>query len=181
MAPILVEVFNSQLLTDKLLDSNKHGATRLISKVDGIPLASELRPVTLLNHDYKLLTKILAKRLTGILGTICKSVQSCSVPGANICTSASNIISTIEAVARSTSAAAIVSLDFFKAYDRVCLKYLKQVMKAMKIPDIFIDWILLLHRDADTSLLLDFITKPISILFSVRQGDPLSMVLYIIY
>ena len=54
-------------------------------------------------------------------------------------------------------------------------------MKSMLIPQIFIDWIILLHHEADTRLLLDFITKPIPITFSVRQGDPLSMVLYIIY
>ena len=39
----------------------------------------------------------------------------------------------------------------------------------------------MLHHDADTCLLLNFITKPIKLLFSVRQGDPFSMILFIIY
>ena len=37
------------------------GATKLASKVDGVPSVDELRPITLLNTDYKLLTKWIAK------------------------------------------------------------------------------------------------------------------------
>ena len=57
VSPILVEVFNDQLGRLSLIPSNKHGATRLVSKVKGIPLINELRPITLLNLDYKFLTK----------------------------------------------------------------------------------------------------------------------------
>ena len=39
----------------------------------------------------------------------------------------------------------------------------------------------MLHEGATTSFLLSFLTKPIQVLFSIRQGDPLSMLLYIIY
>ena len=69
----------------------------------------------------------------------------------------------------------------FKAYDRVMLSYLAQVMKAMNFPTKFIDWILMLHDGATTRLILNFLTEPIKVLFSIRQGDPLSMLLYIIY
>ena len=39
----------------------------------------------------------------------------------------------------------------------------------------------MLHEGATTCFLLDFLTSPIKVLFSIRQGDPLSMILYIIY
>ena len=91
VAPELVEVFNDQLGRLSLVASNKHGATRLVSKVKGIPLVSELRPLTLLNVDYKILTKILAKRLISVLATVCRSPQSCTVPGSNICSSATSL------------------------------------------------------------------------------------------
>ena len=61
------------------------------------------------------------------------------------------------------------------------LVFLKEVLKAMKIPDKFIQWILLLHHEIDTSFLLTFITKPIEVIFSIRQGDCISMVLFILY
>ena len=69
----------------------------------------------------------------------------------------------------------------FKAYDRVILDYLVKVMAAMKFPQIFIQWVLMLHKGATTCFLLSFLTQPIEVLFSIRQGYPLSMLIYIIY
>ena len=54
-------------------------------------------------------------------------------------------------------------------------------MQAMDFPEVFVNWILMLHEGASTRFILGFLTDPISVLFSIRQGDPLSMMLYIIY
>ena len=51
----------------------------------------------------------------------------------------------------------------------------------MRFPDKFISWILMLHKGATTCFLLNFLSDPIKLIFSIRQGDPLSMLLYIIY
>jgi hypothetical protein len=69
----------------------------------------------------------------------------------------------------------------FKAYDRVLLSYLVKVMYAMGFPAKFVKWVLMLHDGATTRFIVNFLTDPIKVLFSIRQGDPLSMVLYIIY
>ena len=61
------------------------------------------------------------------------------------------------------------------------LSYLVKVMQAMEFPSTFVDWILMLHEGATTSFILGFLTDPIKVLFSIRQGDPLSMLLFIIY
>ena len=72
---------------------------RLISKVEGVPFVMELHPITLLNTSYNLLSRILSKRLSRLLGTLQRYVESCSKPGANICRSAVNLISIVEGVA----------------------------------------------------------------------------------
>ncbi len=41
--------------------------------------ASQLRPITLLNSDYKLLTKVFEARLMEVLPTILHKSQLCSV------------------------------------------------------------------------------------------------------
>ena len=45
-----------------LSESDRHGVTRLIVKVDGTPKVVDLRPVTLLNCTYKLLSMVLVQR-----------------------------------------------------------------------------------------------------------------------
>ena len=55
-----------------------------------------------------------------------------------------NLISTVEGVARQLEGkGAILSLDLSKAYDRVNLRYLQQVMEAMNIPVEFVSWVLI--------------------------------------
>ena len=53
----LLEIFKCQLNRKRLIVSNREGVTRLAPKVDGVPTVEELRPITLLNCDYKILAK----------------------------------------------------------------------------------------------------------------------------
>ena len=53
----LLEVFQCQLDRQRIVKSNKEGVTRLGPKVEGVPSVDELRPITLLNCDYKFLSK----------------------------------------------------------------------------------------------------------------------------
>ena len=93
----------------------------------------------------------------------------------------SNIISSILDVKKRGDQACLVSLDFFKAYDRVLLDFLVRVMKKMNLGDLFTSWISMLHEGARTRFILTSLTRAIEVVFSIRQGDPLAMILYIIY
>ena len=75
----------------------------------------------------------------------------------------------------------LISLDFFKAYDRVFLGFLLKVMKKMNFGKTFISWIAMLHKDAQTRFILSSLSQAIAVNFSIRQGDPIAMILYIIY
>ena len=74
-----------------------------------------------------------------------------------------------------------MSLDYFKAYDRVYLPYILKVLEKMNFCGTFRNWIQMLHDGARTRFILDFLTQDIAVSFSIRQGDPLSMFLYVIY
>ena len=76
-----VDVLQVQLQRFNLIESDRHGATRLCSKVDGVPEISELRPITLLNCDYKILSKVFVKRMCPVMSEIILSGQLCSVKG----------------------------------------------------------------------------------------------------
>ena len=173
----LLDIINCQLDRVRLIESDRHGATRLGPKVEGVPRVDQLRPITLLNLDYKILSKIITNRLLKVMGEVVRSGQSCSVPGQNILFGAHNILSVIQYKEKYGGEGAVVSYDLYKAYDRVCLPFLFQVMKKMKFPKRFIDWLRMCHDGATTCFILNFLTKPIDLLISVRQGDCLAMCL----
>jgi hypothetical protein len=56
----------------------------LLPKVAGPPIAAQLRPITLLPCDYKLLTKVYVQHLIPLLPSILTTSQLCSVPSRSI-------------------------------------------------------------------------------------------------
>ena len=171
----LLEVFQCQLNRNIIVKSNKEGVTRLIPKVHGVPRADELRPITLLNSDYKILTKWFVLRMRPVLPNVIRSGQLCTVGERNILFGISNILSSIALIKEKKSAGCLISLDFFKAYDRVFLGYLLKVLEKMNFGSVFVSWIRMLHDGASTCFILHGLTAFIEVSFSIRQGDPLAM------
>ena len=91
----LLQVMQCQLDRTRIIDSNKNGVTRLAPKVNGVPAVDELRPITLLNCDYKILSKWLVRRMKPVLPLVIKSGQLCTVGNKNILFGVSNILSSI--------------------------------------------------------------------------------------
>ena len=156
-----------QLDRVRIVESNKHGVTRLAPKVDGVPSVDELRPITLLNCDYKILTKWLVRRMKPILPYVIKSGQLCTLGQKNILFGVSNILSSILDVKQKKSQACLMGLDFFKAYDRVFLKFLIRVMKKMNFGTLFTSWISMLHEGATTRFIIAGLTRAIQLIFSI--------------
>ena len=79
------KVLQTQLDREILMKSGRQGATRLIPKVDGVPDVTELRPITLLQVDYRLLSKCLAVRLHLVMEEVVEPGQL-GTAGRNILT-----------------------------------------------------------------------------------------------
>ena len=122
------KVLQVQMARFKIIDSNQHGATRLASKVEGVPEVTELRPITLLNCDYKILSKCFVKRLIPVMPEVILSGQLCSNGEKNILFGISNLVSSVDYINLHNVPAFLVSYDMYKAYDRVMLSYLVRVM-----------------------------------------------------
>ena len=163
-----------------LTASLQRGAVRLLPKVPGAPAASQLRPITLLSCDYKLLTKVFVQRLIPTLPTILTTHQLCSVPGRSIFDGCVALLSAVEACHRGRRPGFILNLDFFHAFDRVCLPYLDCVLEAMGFGITFRAAVATLHDGATATFLLQNLSREIPVEFSVRQGDPLAALLFTI-
>ena len=176
----LVEALNVMLEDGQLAASLWVGGVRLLPKVAGVPGAHQLRPITLLSCDYKLMTKVMVRRLINILPTVLTTSQLCSVKGRSIYDGITAILSVVEARQRQKRPGFLLNLDFFHAYDRVCMPYVDRVLEVMGFGDIFRGWVRTLHSGAEAVFLLSQLSRSVPITFSVRQGDPLAMLLYII-
>ncbi len=97
------------------------GVVRLLPKVTAAPTAAQLRPITLLAVDYKLLTKMLVACLLHVLPDVLKASQLCSVRGRSIFDGAAAILSVSEYLHRRNLPGFLLSLDFFHAFDLVSL------------------------------------------------------------
>ena len=174
----LVEALNVMLERGALTSSLQRGAIRLLPKVAGAPTAAQLRPITLLSCDYKLMTKVFVARLVPVLPSILTTHQLCSVPGRSIFDGCTALILAVEACHVGRRPGFIFNLDFFHAFDRVCIPYVDLVLEAMGFGDTFRAAVRTLHSGATAVFLLQRLSREVPVEFSIRQGDPLASLLY---
>ena len=157
------------------------GMIYLIPKAAGRSLElRQWRPITILNTIYKILAKVLARRITSFLPDIIHENQTGFIRGRCIFDNVL-LLWEVMALADSTaSSSAILMLDFEKAYDRVLWPFLERVMRAMGLPPQWRNCTSALYRTATSSVLVSGARGPTFQLHrSVRQGCPLAPYLYL--
>ncbi|KAL7277489.1 hypothetical protein ACG7TL_008410 [Trametes sanguinea] len=137
------------------------------------------RPITLLNTDYKLMSKALAIRLAAVAPSIIHPAQAGFVPGRRLKDHTQLARLMIDWAEAKEINGVIVALDQEKAYDRIDHGYLWRVMKEFGLPESFVQTVQNLYEKAKTSVTINGLTsKPYAIYRGVRQGDPLSCLLF---
>lgn len=182
LSPILTEAVNNMFLRSEFDRDFNHSITTLIYKGRG--LRSDIknwRPISLLNSDYKLLTKVIAERITPVLPGLIHVNQTCGVPGRTSFENIYNITSIIDQALDNNDKFLLITLDQEKAFDRIEHTYIRQVLRAFGFPDALIRWHEIISKNAKAKISINgLLTEPIDIERSVRQGDPLSMIIYIL-
>ena len=178
----LLEVFRDSLTVGTLTDSQKMGLITLAPK-DGDNLdPRNKRPITLLNVDYKILAKTLSSRLASLMPDLIGSYQTCSVPGHSIHQNLWFVRDLIYYTSDRNLPCALVSLDQEKAFDRVDHHFLWKVLHKFNLHSTFITWIQTLYNGVLGKVIVNgFISDPFSINCGVRQGCPLSPLLYALF
>lgn len=139
------------------------------------------RPITLLNTDYKLYTKALALRLSKVVPNLIHESQAGFVPGRSIFNQTELAQLIVEYGDLNETSGAIVALDQEKAYDKINHEYLWATLEAYNLPLRFVNIIKALYQSARTKVAINgVLSTPYEVTRGVRQGDPLSCLLFII-
>lgn len=142
------------------------------------------RPITLLNCDYKLLARILKLRLEKIMinNRILNENQKCSNSGKNIFEAVLGIKDKIAEINCKRKVGKLISFDLDHAFDRVDQNYLLSIMREIRFNNDLIAILEKIMQNSRSKILINgHLSQNVPIQRSIRQGDPLSMHLFVIY
>jgi len=160
----------------------KGTATQLIYKKRGdIKSLKNWRLISLTNVDYKIISKVITLHLSRVLHCIIDPDQTCSVSGRSIFSNVFLIRDVLDYIAQTDGPAILVSLDQEKAFNRVNRSFLTDLLRHLGFGPNFCKWIAVFYNGAFMQILLNgHLTDKIFLCRGVRQGDPLSPLLYVI-
>ena len=177
----MYEVLKTGLQEEELAYSQYLAAIILLYKKGPRPDIRNWRPISLLNTDYKLLSKVFAERLKKVLKEIIHSDQKGCIPGRYIGENIRLIDDILFEIENQSPESVIMQLDQEKAFDRVEWKWLFDTLKRFNFGDVFINNLKTLYKNAQSCVITNgYQSEYFSISRGIRQGDSLSALLYIL-
>ena len=162
--------------------SQTHGMIKLIYKGNGANRenVSSWRPLTLLNADYKIIAKLIARRLNAVLDKIIAPDQNAFIKGRNAADMIRQIDDIIELEKLKGKNSILLSIDYAKAFDTLSSKAILKAMKIHGFKNNLLKWIEILLAERKSCVKNNnYISKFIEMERGVRQGCPLSPLLFI--
>ncbi|CAA0382872.1 unnamed protein product [Arabidopsis thaliana] len=157
-------------------------AITLIPKVTGADKLSQFRPVSCCTTIYKVIARLLKKRLQLFISDVVQTNQVGFVKGRMLC---ENVLLASELVADFHVAGAVsrgcLQIDLTKAYDSLNWQFLFNILQAIELPPQFISWIK--ECVSSTSFSIAFNGELIGFFQGrkgLRQGDPNSSLLFVL-
>ncbi|CAO0789273.1 unnamed protein product [Mucor circinelloides] len=192
LQPLIEQVYNDALTKGIFPASwNISLMTILYKKNDPNDMAN-YRPISLCNTDYKLLTRLLNQRMMGIANQIINENQAGFIPGRFIADNAMrcqvvmedaertmNLVKQQRIPVRFDPKGIGLSLDQEKAYDRVNLHYLKNALVKYGFPTNIIRCLVNMMGQNQLRININgYFTDDVPKLRGLKQGDPISSILY---
>jgi len=174
----MCDIFNQMFCEHCTTPNQKHGVIICLPKAHRSISPKNYRPITLLNSDYKCLTRILARRLRPVVEKHLTGTQYCGVPGTSILDSVATIRETIAYAECKRRPMCVLSLDFSNVFDKIAHEYLFQALRQYALQESFVTGIAQMYEEATSAVQIsDLLCGPIPIRCAIQQGCPLGMAL----
>jgi hypothetical protein len=150
----------------------------LIPKELGARTMKKYRPISLCNCSFKIFSKVLTIRLGRIAYRLICPQQSAFIGGRYILESVVVAHELIRSVHKSKEPCIILKLDYEKAYDRVNLDFLFDILQTRGFSDRWVRWVKNIVLGGSVGVTLNgFDSSFFKTGKGLRQGDPLSPLL----
>ena len=177
----LLQIINCMYSDGIILARQLQGLIVCIPKHTHPTKVNEYRPLTLMNTDYKIIARITAERLKPVLSTVLHPNQYCGLRGDSLFDAVAAVRDVIAFAEITRKPVCVVSIDFNAAFEKISHEYLQEILSAHGFSASFIQRITRRQNNATSELQInDFRSSLIPIKSSIRQGCPLSMLLYAI-
>ena len=178
----LVNSLNASYYCGELTNSQKQGIITLILKKGKVKrMVGSDRPITLLNVDLKIGSRAIVARVSKVLPVIISEEQAAFVKDRYIGDAVRTVADVIQFTKFSNILGILLNIDFEKTYDSVDHGFLKNVIKLFNFGESMQRWVHTFYNNIKSCVMKNrFSTGYFDIKHGVRQGDPLSSILFVI-